>query len=99
MEGTCRVLHHLGMTANCAEAAEQTIVCMKDIWLRAKNAGLWRTTIQAGDFVKKGQNVGSITDPYGEMEVRMNAPAAGYVVGLNNMPVVNQGDALLHIAF
>jgi len=99
MEGTCRVLHHLGMTASCAEPAEPTIVCMKDIWLRAKNAGLWRTTIKSGDYVKKGQNVGSITDPYGEMEVRLNAPAAGYVVGLNNMPVVNQGDALLHIAF
>ncbi|MBC5775513.1 succinylglutamate desuccinylase/aspartoacylase family protein [Pontibacter sp. KCTC 32443] len=99
MEGTCRVLHHLGMTANCTEVTEPTVVCMKDIWLRAKNAGLWRTLIQPGDHVKKGQNIGSITDPYGEMEVRMNAPATGYVVGLNNMPVVNQGDALLHIAF
>ncbi|WP_162428749.1 succinylglutamate desuccinylase/aspartoacylase family protein [Pontibacter pudoricolor] len=99
MQGTCRVLHHLGMTPNCVEATEPSVVCMKDIWLRAKNAGLWRTFIQPGDYVKKGQNIGSITDPYGEMEVRMNAPAAGYVVGLNNMPVVNQGDALVHIAY
>ncbi len=99
IEGTCRVLHHLGMIANCSEPTEPTVVCMKDIWLRAKNAGLWRTSINIGDYVKKNQQVGSITDPYGEMEVRLNAPATGYVVGLNNMPVVNQGDALLHIAF
>jgi uncharacterized protein len=99
IEGTCRMLHHLGMMANCSEPVEPTIVCVKDVWLRAKNAGLWRTSITIGDYVKKNQQIGSITDPYGEMEVRLNAPAAGYVVGLNNMPVVNQGDALLHISF
>lgn len=99
IDGTCRVLHYLGMTPSCSEVTEPSVVCMKDIWLRAKNAGLWRTIIHSGEYVKKGQNIGSISDPYGEMEVRMNAPAAGYVVGLNNMPVVNQGDALVHIAF
>ncbi|MFD2248322.1 succinylglutamate desuccinylase/aspartoacylase family protein [Pontibacter ruber] len=99
IDGTCRLLHHLGMMASAPAPQEETKVCMKDIWLRAKNAGLFRSTIKIGDYVKKNQNIGSITDPYGEMEVRLNAPANGYVVGLNNMPVVNQGDALLHIAF
>lgn len=99
IEGTCRVLHHLGMMASCPPISEQTVVCMKDIWLRAKNAGLWRSIVKLGEYVKKNQLIGSITDPYGEMEVRLNAPAAGYVIGLNNMPVVNQGDALLHIIF
>lgn len=97
--GTCRVLHHFGMIDNCTPASQETILCLKDIWVRAKNAGLWRTSVCLGQPVKKNQHIGSITDPYGEMEVRLNASAAGYVVGLNNMPVVNQGDALLHIAF
>ncbi|MBF9252014.1 succinylglutamate desuccinylase/aspartoacylase family protein [Pontibacter sp. 172403-2] len=97
--GTCRLLHHLGMIDSCMPASEETIVCQKDTWVRAKNAGLWRSFVQLGGYIKKGQNIGSITDPYGEMEARLNASATGYVVGLNNMPVVNQGDALLHIAF
>lgn len=99
IEGTCRVLHHLGMMANCAQPTEPSVICMKDVWLRAKNAGLWRTSIKLGDYVKKNQLIGSVTDPYGEMEVKLNAPASGYVIGLQNMPVVNQGDALLHIAW
>jgi uncharacterized protein len=99
IEGTSRLLNHLGMAAGSTAPAEESIICMKDVWLRAKNAGLFRTTIKCGDQVKKGQFIGTITDPYGEMEVRLNAPAAGYVVGLNNMPIVNQGDALIHIAF
>lgn len=99
IEGTYRLLHHLGMAASAPAPAEEPVICMKDIWLRAKNAGLFRTAIKCGDFVKKGQLIGTITDPYGEMEVRLNAPASGYIIGLNNMPIVNQGDALLHIAF
>ncbi|MCC9136721.1 succinylglutamate desuccinylase/aspartoacylase family protein [Pontibacter silvestris] len=99
IEGTCRLLHHLGMMANYTPAAEETVLCLKDVWVRAKNAGLWRTFVKIGELVKKNQHIGSITDPYGEMEVRLTAPATGYVVGINNMPVVNQGDALLHIAY
>ena len=99
IEGCCRLLHHLGMRKDCIPAPKETIVCMKGTWVRAKNAGLWRNFVQLGSYVTKGQNMGSITDPYGKMEVRLNASASGYVLGLNNMPVVNQGDALLHIAF
>lgn len=99
IEGTLRLLHHLGMATSAPAATEPSITCMKDIWVRAKNAGLFRSHVKEGGYVKKGQVMGTITDPYGEMEVHLNAPAAGYVVGLNNMPVVNQGDALLHISF
>ncbi|WP_114782492.1 succinylglutamate desuccinylase/aspartoacylase family protein [Botryobacter ruber] len=99
IEGTCRLLHHLGMMAGAPVVQQDSIICKKDIWVRAKNAGLFRAVVKLGDYLAKGQTIGSITDPYGEMEVRITSPAAGYIIGLNNMPVVNQGDALLHIAY
>ncbi|MCJ8167265.1 succinylglutamate desuccinylase/aspartoacylase family protein [Pontibacter sp. E15-1] len=99
IEGTCRVLHFLGMLPTHTPPHEQSIVCLKDSWIRARNAGLWRSHVRLGEFIKKNQNIGSITDPYGEMEVQLTAHVGGYVVGLNNMPVINQGDALLHLAF
>lgn len=97
--GTNRFLQHLQMVTSAPAPTSETIVCAKDTWIRAKNAGLWRCFVTTGSYVKKNQFIGSITDPYGEMEVRINATAAGYIIGLNNMPVVNQGDALLHLAF
>ncbi|RAU82183.1 succinylglutamate desuccinylase/aspartoacylase family protein [Pontibacter arcticus] len=97
--GTNRFLQHLQMVSSAPPPTSETIVCAKDTWIRAKNAGLWRCFVTTGSYVKKNQYIGSITDPYGEMEVRINATAAGYIIGLNNMPVVNQGDALLHLAF
>ncbi|QCR24432.1 succinylglutamate desuccinylase/aspartoacylase family protein [Pontibacter sp. SGAir0037] len=99
IEGTCRLLRHLGMVEAAPAATKETIVCSKDLWIRAKNAGLFRSSIRSGDYIRKNQLIGTITDPYGEMEVKVNSPAAGYIIGVNNMPVVNQGDALVHIGF
>jgi len=95
--GTFRLLHHLEMVPEAAPPAQPTIVCMRHTWLRAKFAGLFRSLVQNGDFLEKGQVYGSVSDPYGETSVRLEAPVAGYIIGLNHMPVVNQGDALLHI--
>ncbi|AWM34767.1 succinylglutamate desuccinylase/aspartoacylase family protein [Hymenobacter nivis] len=95
--GTLRVLHHLGMGAAAPPPAQAGVVCRRHTWLRARFAGLWRSLVQNGDFVQKGQVYGSVADPYGERTVRLESPVSGFVVGLNYMPIVNQGDALVHI--
>jgi predicted deacylase len=53
--------------------------------------------VQLGQFIQKGQLIGSIADPYGEMAVDIKSPYTGYIIGLNHMAVVNQGDALAHV--
>ncbi|KAA9332135.1 succinylglutamate desuccinylase/aspartoacylase family protein [Hymenobacter busanensis] len=96
--GTFRFLKHLGMLAEAPEPAQATVVCRRHTWLRAKYAGLFRTHLRNGDYLPKGQEYGIVADPYGEQAVRLVSPVSGFVIGLNHMPVVNQGDALLHIA-
>ena len=97
LAGTLRVLHHLGMGEEAPAPARPTITCHRHRWLRARYAGLFRAHVGLGDFVAKGQIYGSVADPYGEQAVRLESPISGYVIGLNYMPVVNQGDALLHL--
>ncbi|TGD83158.1 succinylglutamate desuccinylase/aspartoacylase family protein [Hymenobacter wooponensis] len=95
--GTFRVLHHLGMVENAPPAAAASVVCMRSTWLRARYAGLFRSDVHLGDYIEKGQVYGSVADPYGENSVRLESPVTGYIIGLNHMPVVNQGDALVHV--
>ncbi|UYZ61527.1 succinylglutamate desuccinylase/aspartoacylase family protein [Hymenobacter weizhouensis] len=95
--GTFRLLHHLGMAPAAAPTLTPSVVCMRSTWLRARFAGLFRSLVQLGQYVEKGQVYGSVADPYGETAVRLEAPVAGYIIGLNHMPVVNQGDALVHL--
>jgi predicted deacylase len=96
IEGTRRLLHHLEMVST-SEPTSASVVCTRTSWIRAQRAGLFRSFVKNGEFVRKSQVLGSITDPYGEMELKLKSPTEGYVIGLNHMPVVNQGDALLHI--
>jgi predicted deacylase len=69
----------------------------KDTWVRASSSGLFHMSVSNGAPVQKGDLLGIIFNPFGESEEKMASPAKGYIVGINNQPVVNQGDALIHI--
>jgi len=51
-----------------------------------------------GSHVRKGEVLGVISDPFGERELALRAPAHGIVIGCLNLPLVNEGDAVFHIA-
>ena len=96
MDGALRVLDALGLQHSKLPPAPG-VWCHSTKWVRAKVAGMFRCQVQIGQLVHKGQAIGSIGDPYGEMSTRIESPYTGYVVGLNHMAVVNQGDALAHL--
>jgi uncharacterized protein len=97
IKGTLRLMHSLGMTEKNPAPTLPNHLIYKSTWVRAKNSGLFRTTSNYGDLVKKNQVIGTITDPFGEFQIKIKSPVTGYVVGLSNNPVVSQGDALLHL--
>ncbi len=69
----------------------------KSSWLRAKGSGLFHTSKSNGSHIRKGDLLGMICSPYGEVEQKLSAPYDGYIIGVNNLPVINQGDALIHV--
>lgn len=91
------VMYHFGMLDEPPSEFNQSIHLKKSQWVRARYAGMHHANIRNGSRVSKGEVLGLITDPYGQFEKKVRAPASGYVIGLNNYPVVNMGDALLHI--
>ena len=60
-------------------------------------SGIFNAKVEYGDEVKKNQMIAVLTDPYGNLRVPVKSPINGFVIGINNMPVVNAGDALFHI--
>lgn len=97
--GTRRLMKYLGMLDQAKPTDNVPLILEKNSWLRSKASGLFRPTVQLGEKVKKRQVLGVINDPYGEFEVKIKAPHECYVFGVNNMPVVHQGEALFHIGF
>jgi len=98
IRGIKRLMHHLGMKKNPdIDISRKSIVLEKTSWLRAKTGGIFDYQVLTGDFVRENQILAHITDPYGSQKIAVKSHKEGYVVGINNMPVVNAGDAILHI--
>lgn len=97
INGTLRLMKHLKMIDWGPEPSEPNRKIWSSSWIRARSAGLFQVMVKCGSFIEKGQKIGAITDPFGEFKQPVLSNASGYIVGLNNNPVVNAGDALIHI--
>ncbi|EON78966.1 Putative deacylase [Lunatimonas lonarensis] len=96
IKGTRRLLRYLDMIEDEIVPASP-LRLGESSWLRARVSGIFMPTVGIGDQVKKGQILAKISDPYGQVKVPVKSMANGYVIGLNNQPVINAGDALVHI--
>ncbi len=67
-------------------------------WTRAPQGGLVRAHVDLGDRVEKGQLLAHVADPLGSDESEVLSPDAGLIIGRSEIPVVNEGDALFHVA-
>ena len=67
-------------------------------WVRAPESGVLRVTERLGAHVKKGTRLGIVADPFGENEWVVEAHTDGIIIGRTNLPVVQEGDGLFHIA-
>ncbi len=101
VNGTKRFLASLGMLNvkhQPVPAEHPTIYIHKSGWVRALCSGLFQDHDKMGTFVKKGEVLGQITDPFGKFEKKVKAPNDGYIINANHSPIVYQGDAIYHIS-
>jgi predicted deacylase len=100
VEGTKRFLTHFGMLRNKHEISKphQTIYIETSDWIRANFSGMFHGLKQIGSFVTKGELLATISDPFGKVSHKLKAPHAGYLINVNDAPIVYQGDAVFHIS-
>ncbi|MFT6245899.1 MAG: putative deacylase [Salibacteraceae bacterium] len=100
--GALNILDHLGMKKFPIDidrfVEHSQVVFEKSKWVRAGHSGMYRSMIRNGSQVKKGDFIGTITDPFGFFERKVKAPCDGYIICLNHSPIVTNGDAIAHIA-
>ena len=67
-------------------------------WVRAGHGGFAHRQVEIGDRVSRLQLLATVTDVFGDQHRRVRAPVSGLVIGHTTHPLVNRGDALVHIA-
>jgi predicted deacylase len=98
LQGVLRVMAHLGMIRTRRVRRAAPVLAIDSRWVRAEESGLFRPFRAIGDHVAAGERIGVVADPYGEGEADLLASCAGIIIGRANIPAINQGDALFHIA-
>lgn len=104
ISGAMRVIQNLGMRnfkeelAQFETAQNEPVLINDSKWIRANYSGMFHPKLILGKKVKKGSVIGSISDPFGYFERNIKASHTGYVICINESPIVNQGDAVFHIS-
>ncbi|MFU8822381.1 MAG: succinylglutamate desuccinylase/aspartoacylase family protein [Gammaproteobacteria bacterium] len=101
VSGIIEVMRQLGMlrrkTAQRASPANP-VIADSSHWVRAPEGGILRSALRLGQRVSAGELLGRVSDPFGTREFPVLATHAGIVIGCNSLPLVNEGDALFHVA-
>jgi uncharacterized protein len=100
VKGVLRVMKAIGMIAEAPEIPPhaQTVQSSSSTWVRAPDGGILHSVRRIGDRVAKLEPIGVISDTLGTETVSVTAEDDGIIIGRTNLPIVNRGDALFHIA-
>lgn len=97
--GIRRVLAFLGMIdPDPDDEPGPTLESRSTGWVRARGTGILKLETKLGDVVAAGDRLGGLSDTFGRRVRLVRADRSGIVVGLTRAPIVNAGDALVHIA-
>ena len=67
-------------------------------WVRAPAGGLLRIYKTIGEDISARDVLGGISDPFGDTDTEVVPEDPGLLIGRTQLPVVNEGDAVFHIA-
>lgn len=67
-------------------------------WIRAPVSGMMIEGKALGAKVSKNEILCCVADPLGHSEITVFSPVEGLIIGKSNIPLVNEGDAIFHIA-
>jgi predicted deacylase len=95
--GAVNVMRFMGMLEGEAERSTQ-LIDPPSVRLWAKKGGVWRSRVEVGQRVTKGDVVGTVCNLLGETLQSAEAPLDGVVSFLRVHYSVNAGDTLLLVA-
>lgn len=101
VKGVVNVLVHLKMIPNKKSRKRKTLpfVANNSTWIRANSSGMVQNLKSLGDSVQKGDSLAKVYSPLGELLDSVTATKSGIIIGQQNIPLVQEGEAMFHIAY
>ncbi|WP_354623406.1 succinylglutamate desuccinylase/aspartoacylase family protein [Psychromonas sp. MME2] len=101
IKGIENVLQHLSMMRKRSIKRKkiEPYIANHSSWLRANASGIVNNISNLGDQIMKGDILAEIGSPYGDVFGVVQAVRSGIVIGKQNIPLVQEGEAMFHIAY
>jgi len=96
--GVRNVLVALGMTQDARREPRFRVIVKVSEWVRSVKGGIADIVVRPGEIIYAGEEIASITNPFGREVSMVRSPLTGLIIGITTMPMVNPGDAICHIA-
>lgn len=101
LKGIINVLRHLGMLPKVKTRKQpvEPFVARNSGWVRAPDSGFVIHKKELGDRVKENDVLAEIKKPLGDVTAQVLSHADGIIIGKQNIPLVQEGEAVYHIAY
>jgi predicted deacylase len=96
-KGVMTLLNELGMYAKTTTWGNREPVYYRSKWVRADSGGVLFSKVKLGDRVRKGELLGTITDPITNVQSELRASVKGRVLGMALDQFVMPGFAAFRI--
>jgi predicted deacylase len=97
VKGIETLLSTLGMTRKKRFWGDPEPVYYRSSWVRANDGGILLSDVSLGSTVRKGDLLGTITDPMSNQSSKVYSPYAGRIIGMARNQVVMPGFAAFHV--
>ncbi len=100
VQGIIGVMRHLNMLpkSRSKKMFPEPKIARSSSWVRATDSGFTTHLKALGDLVEEGDVLAEIKDPYGDILDRVLCKNGGIIIGKQNIPLVQEGEAMYHIA-
>ena len=100
VRGIVSVMRGLGMlpSRRIETVRAEPYVAHSSRWFRAPMDGIFRPLTKLGARIESGDTLGVISAPFSAEETVLTAEFDGIVICVSKLPLVNEGEALFHIA-
>lgn len=95
--GVRRLMARLGIAPEEDPPPGRQEFFFRSTWVRAERGGILFATVELGQLVAPGDELGTITDPISNQRTVVTAPARGRVIGMALNQVVLPGFAAFHL--
>ncbi len=97
VKGIETLIGSLGMMRRMRFWGDPEPVFYRSTWVRAESGGILFSDVSLGATVRKGDLLGTITDPMSNVRIELHAPYTGRIIGMARNQVVMPGFAAFHV--